>query len=253
MQRILSTMSVPSQRKVLIRAQELVRTPEFRDVPAPTPDEVRAFLADKPRFQAKFPVPEFPGRAQYGFRPLEILGADLIEKDKTTRAVKGNMKGGELQRFILVVGDRFTRKCWATTLPGKSTPEVIAGFRELWPEILKDAGASRTVRAGIKEDTGPKQIVVDSATWATSAELAAWMRKRGVIVREKNSADRAQLQNNSILDSSIKKIQARRRAALGVWASTRRVPAEGRPRGAEACGVYGYAPGGWQRNNDHDG
>ena len=29
LQRILSTMSVPSQRKVLIRAQELVLTPEF--------------------------------------------------------------------------------------------------------------------------------------------------------------------------------------------------------------------------------
>ena len=33
------------------------------------------------------------------------------------------------------------------------------------------------------------------------------MKQRGVIVREKNSADRAQLQNNSILDSAIKKIQ----------------------------------------------
>ena len=90
LQRILSDMSVPSQRKVLIRAKELVRTPEFRDVPVPTEEEVRAFLADKPRFQAKFPVPEFPGRAQYGTRPLEVLGADLIEKDQTTRAVKGN-------------------------------------------------------------------------------------------------------------------------------------------------------------------
>ena len=207
MQRILSEMSVPSQRKVLLRAQELVRTPEFRDVPAPTPEEVRRFLADKPRFQAKFPVPEFPGRAQYSTRPLEILGADLIEKDKTTKAVKGNMRTGELQRFILVVGDRFTRKCWALTLPGKSTPEVIAGFGELWPEILKDAGASTTTRAGAKADTGPKQLVMDSATWATSAELAAWMKKRGVIVREKNSADRAQLQINSILDSAIKMIQ----------------------------------------------
>ena len=92
LQRILSEMSVPSQREVLIRAQELVRTPEFKDVPVPTAEEVRAFLADKPRFQAKFPVPEFPGRAQYGTRPLEVLGADLIEKDKTTRAVKGNYK-----------------------------------------------------------------------------------------------------------------------------------------------------------------
>ncbi len=92
MQRILSEMSVPTQRKVHIRAQELVRTPEFRDVPAPTPEEVWQFLADKPRLQAKFPVPEFPGRAQYGTRPLELLGADLLEKDKTTRAVKGNYK-----------------------------------------------------------------------------------------------------------------------------------------------------------------
>ena len=41
MQRIHSEMSVPSQRKVLVRAQELVRTPEFRDGPAPTPEEVR--------------------------------------------------------------------------------------------------------------------------------------------------------------------------------------------------------------------
>ena len=139
MQRILTEMSVPSQRKVLIRAQELVRTPEFQDVPAPTPDEVRKFLADKPRFQAKFPVPEYPGRAQYGSHPLEILGADLIEKDKTTRNVKGNLVNGQLQTMILVVGDRFTRKVWATTLPGKSTPEVMAGFRKLWPDIIKDA------------------------------------------------------------------------------------------------------------------
>ena len=208
MQRILSEMSVPSQRKVLIRAQELVRTPEFRDVPAPTPDEVRAFLADNPRFQAKFPVPEFPGRNQYGNHPLEILGADLIEKDKTTRNVKGNLVDGELQTMILVVGDRFTRKVWATTLPGKSTPEVIAGFKKLWPDIIKDAGASRDeTRATTKTDMGVRQLVADSATWATSAELAAWMKKRGVIVRNKNSADRAQLQNNSIRDSAIAKIQ----------------------------------------------
>ena len=49
--------------------------------------------------------------------------------------------------------------------------------------------------------------MADSATWAVSAELEKWMKKRGVIVRNKNSADRAQLQNNSILDSAIKKIQ----------------------------------------------
>ena len=64
---------------------------------------------------------EFPGRAQYGFRPLEILGADLIEKDESTHPVQGNYKNGDLQRLILVVGDRLTRKCWATTRPGKST------------------------------------------------------------------------------------------------------------------------------------
>ena len=48
---------------------------------------------------------------------------------------------------------------------------------------------------------------MDSAPCFTNRELAAWMKARGVIVREKNSADRAQLQNNSVLDSAIKKIQ----------------------------------------------
>ena len=70
-----------------------------------------------------------------------------------------------------MVGDRFTRQCWAVTLPGKSTPEVLAGFPELWPEILKDTGSGQRVTA--KMDSGPMQIVVDSATWATSKELAA--------------------------------------------------------------------------------
>ena len=163
MQRILSEMSVLSQRKVLIRAQELVRTPEFRDVPAPTPEEVRKFLADKPRFQAKFPVPELPGRAQYGTRPLEILGADLIEKDQSTRAVKGNRLPGpggkeELQTMILVIGDRFTRKCWATPLPDKETSDVLAGFRKLWPDIIKATAGSHTARATTKADTGPWQL-----------------------------------------------------------------------------------------------
>ena len=83
-QRILADMSAPSQRKVYINAQELIRSvPAFRGLQAPSTAEVRAALAANPRFQAKFPVPEFPGRAQYGTRPLEILGADLIEKDKT--------------------------------------------------------------------------------------------------------------------------------------------------------------------------
>ena len=69
MQRAIAGMSVPSQRKVRLRAQQLVRTDEFRDAPAPTDAEVRRYLADNPRFQAKFPVPEIPGRAQYGSRP----------------------------------------------------------------------------------------------------------------------------------------------------------------------------------------
>ena len=106
-------MSVPSQRKVRLRAQQLARTDEFRGVPAPPDEEVRRYLADNPRFQAKMPVPEFPGRAQYGSRPLEILGADLIEKDKTTKNAEGNYPDlpaqtdgkGKLQRMILVVGD----------------------------------------------------------------------------------------------------------------------------------------------------
>ena len=96
-------ISKPTQRKVFLRVKELARTPAFADVKAPTLEEVGAYLADNPRRQAKFPVPEFPGRNQYGARPLEILGADLIEKDKTTKAVPGNKPGGALQTMILVV------------------------------------------------------------------------------------------------------------------------------------------------------
>ena len=208
LQRIVDNMSRPSQRKVMIKAQELVRTPEFQGVAAPTAEEVRKFLADKPRFQAAFPVPEFPGRAQYGNHPLEILGADLIEKDKTSRNFPGNVRNGQLQTMILVIGDRFTRKVWATPLPGKSTQEVLAGFKKLWPEIMKDAGASRDrTRATTKSDIGVRQLVADSATWAVRAELEEWLGRKGVKLRNKNSADRAQLQNNSILDSAIAKIQ----------------------------------------------
>ncbi len=78
-------MSKPSQRKVYAEARELIlKDPEFKGLAMPTQDEVRAFLADKPRFQASFPVPEFPGRYQYGSRPLEILGADILVKEKNS-------------------------------------------------------------------------------------------------------------------------------------------------------------------------
>ena len=158
---------MPSQRKVMLKAQQLVRT-EFRDVPAPTLEEVRKYLADNPRFQAKFPVPEFPGRAQYGSRPLEILGADLIEKDKTTKNAEGNYPDlpaqadgkGKLQRMILVVGDRFTRKVWATSLPGKTNQEVLDGFKELWPEITR-----RPPRRGLGRKTGGRALVPSSWSW----------------------------------------------------------------------------------------
>ena len=75
--------------------------------------------------------------------------------------------------MILVVGDRFTRKVWATSLPGKTNQEVLDGFKDLWPQILKDAGSSTAgQRVTTKTDSGPKQIVVDSATCFTSKELA---------------------------------------------------------------------------------
>ena len=65
---------------------------EKLNIRLPTLEEVRAYLAPDPRFQAKFPVNDYPGRAQYGSRPYEILGADLIERDKTTKTVEGNIE-----------------------------------------------------------------------------------------------------------------------------------------------------------------
>ena len=50
-----------------------------------------------PKAKAKFPVPQYPGRAQYGSRPLEILGADLIIKEKSTLNVPGNKRNKLLQ------------------------------------------------------------------------------------------------------------------------------------------------------------
>ncbi len=91
LRRVLQDTSVPSQLKVLAKAKLLIKEdPAFQGLQPPTHAEVRAFLADKPRWQAKAPVPEFPGRNQLGSRPLEILGADLIEKDKTTINVTAN-------------------------------------------------------------------------------------------------------------------------------------------------------------------
>ena len=72
----------------------------------------------------------------------------MIEKDQSSKAVKGNMLPGTGVKEIRqnFIGDRFTRKCWATPLPDKETPDVMAGFRRLWPEILKAAAGSHTTR-----------------------------------------------------------------------------------------------------------
>ena len=74
-------MCIRDRRKGYAEARELIlKDPEFKGLAMPTQDEVRAYLADKPRFQATFPVPDFPGRAQYGtmkpvYRKRPTLGA----------------------------------------------------------------------------------------------------------------------------------------------------------------------------------
>ena len=47
--------------------------------------KVREWLADKQPFQAQFAVPDLPGRNQLVSRQNEIIGADLIEFEKTSK------------------------------------------------------------------------------------------------------------------------------------------------------------------------
>ena len=91
LKRILERMSNPSTRRLHKEAHKVIKR-ERLNIKPPTLDEVRAYLAPDPRFQSKFPVNDYPGRAQYGSRPYEILGADLIERDKTTKKVEGNIE-----------------------------------------------------------------------------------------------------------------------------------------------------------------
>ena len=99
-------MSKPSQRKVYDEARNLIlNDPRFQGIAMPTQEEVRAFLAPNPRFQATFPVPEFPGRNHYGSRPLEILGADIHVKEKSALNVPENRIGKRLQTNALIIQD----------------------------------------------------------------------------------------------------------------------------------------------------
>ena len=117
------------------------------------------------------------------------------------------MKNGKLMKHILVIGDRFTRKVWHIVLADKGTPTVIQGFKELMPEILDSDSTLSTRRKGKLEGNRPKQMVVDSAPWALSKQFEDYMASLGIVVRNKNSSNRQELQNNSVLDSAIHKIQ----------------------------------------------
>ena len=211
-EKIQKEVSILTLRNVYDKAKKIVKNdPAFRDLKElpPTVAEVREWLSDKPRFQAQFPVNDWPGRNQLGQRQNEILGADLIEFEKTSKMVPGNLKDGELMKHILVIGDRFTRKLWHIVLANKETETVIQGFKELMPTILQSSSTGvSTRRTQGKEDRGrPKQIVVDSAPWALSREFEEYMKSLGIVVRNKNSSNRQELQNNSVLDSAIHKIQ----------------------------------------------
>ncbi len=50
-------------------------------------------------------------------------------------------------------------------------------------------------------------MVVDSAPWAVSKEFEDYMASFGIIVRNKDSINRQELHNNSILDAAVHTIQ----------------------------------------------
>ena len=91
------SVSKPALRRIYARTQELIRTEEFKDFRGtykpPTMVEVRASLLDNPRWQARKPLPDWPGRNQLGQAPLQILGGDLIELDKQARTCRATGKG----------------------------------------------------------------------------------------------------------------------------------------------------------------
>ena len=138
----------------------------------------------------------------------QILGADLIEKDSSTRDVKGNYKDGQLQTMILCIQDRFTRRLWTTPLPGKSNEDVLAGMRRLIPQIHGPG-----VMRGRRE--GPRELVTDSASYFKSAEFQGYLQSVGLIHRLKNSKLRPELQNNSVVDAAIGKLQGILQARRG--------------------------------------
>ena len=222
--RILERMSNPATRRLHKEAHKVIKR-EKLNIKPPTLEEVRAYLAHDPRFQAKFPVNDYPGRAQYGSRPYEILGADLIERDKTTKTVEGNIEEppenqttapvagnkrlGKLQTMILVIGDRFTRRVWATTLATKTTEDVVAGFRKLLTEIHAEAKSvyNQSVKGRKLDKTSftPRQMVTDMGLKA--GKLTELLLNQGMVHRLKNTSNRQELQNNAVLDAAIKRIQ----------------------------------------------
>lgn len=73
------------------------------------------------------------------YRKRELLQADLI--DLISRGSKNDNK-----KYILVVCDSYTRKCWARALEDKTTARVLTKFKEIYSEsgyferLMTDAG-----------------------------------------------------------------------------------------------------------------
>ena len=80
---------------------------------------------------------------------------------------------------------------------------MVAGFEDVLGQITRSA-ATDTRKTG-KTDTGVRQVVTDMGM--QTDELARFFRKRRIIHRPKNTSNRQELQNNSILDSMINNFQ----------------------------------------------
>lgn len=73
------------------------------------------------------------------YRRRELLQADLIDLSNRSRENNGC-------KYILIVVDAFTRKCWAETLTDKTTEQVLTKFKQIYKKtgtferLMTDAG-----------------------------------------------------------------------------------------------------------------
>lgn len=88
------------------------------------------------------------------YKKRELLQADLIDMRS-----KGDANSG--RKYILIICDAFTRKCWAASLVTKTTEAVLAAFKRLYANIgafqrlMTDAGTeflSRKFQSFLKSE-----------------------------------------------------------------------------------------------------